>query len=287
MNKEQKLILAIHNDFDSAQDRLLQQARAFLNSAALPQISQSEMVAERLINLGFKNDSQVKEAEHLRKQRIEKTEQIVKTQEEAELIEYYKREYPFLKFLTENELDKICKKYGLVYAPVGNYIKDVPEKNIKEIEVAQAVKYGDGRKNMFYVKYEVYDWSTSGGYRNEFVMPNEVKGIWQNPIVIESDRKIQTFTVSDYLSKKYSPKKKIYIDTITVTETNRQGLFICAPESNFDTAKLKKKGLGFFDFTVTEIKDPIVFRYVRGGIQVLSKWGLEASDEMLLNPINN
>lgn len=285
MNKEQKLILAIHNDFDSAQDRLLQQARAFLTSAALPQISQSEMVAERLINLGFKNASQVKEAEHLRKERIEKTEQIVKTQEEAEFIEYYKREYPFLKFLTENELDKICKKYGLVYAPVGNYIKDVPEKNIKEIEVAQGLRMGDGRKNLFSVKYELYDWSS--GYINEYVMPNEIKGIWQNPIVMESDREIQTWTVQDYLSKKYSPKKKVYIHTITVTETKRQGLFICAPESNFDTAKLKKKGLGFFDFTVTEINDPIVFRYVRGGIQVLSKLGLEASDEILLNPINN
>ena len=75
--------------------------------------------------------------------------------------------------------------------------------------------------------------------------------------------------------------------TDEMEEINRDGLFIAAPKSHFDLKGLKKKGLGFFNFTVTEVKDPIVFRYVKGGIQVLSKWGLEANDEMLVNPINN
>ena len=39
-----------------------------------------------------------------------------------------------------------------------------------------------------------------------------------------------------------------------------------------------------FNITVTEVKDPIVFEYCRGGmIRVISKWGLEGEDELLLN----
>lgn len=62
---------------------------------------------------------------------------------------------------------------------------------------------------------------------------------------------------------------------------NRDGLFICAPIKHFDTKGLKKSGRGFFNFTPLPT-DPIVFRYVKGGVQVLSKWGLEADDYRLV-----
>lgn len=32
---------------------------------------------------------------------------------------------------------------------------------------------------------------------------------------------------------------------------------------------------------IVEVKDPIVFRYVNGGIQVITKWGIEAEDKIL------
>ncbi len=76
-----------------------------------------------------------------------------------------------------------------------------------------------------------------------------------------------------------------YIWKSEKTTIDMQGLFICAPPSNFDTKGLSKKGLlGWFE-TKTEIlkDDPIVYRYVRGGVQVLSKWGLEANDGALVN----
>lgn len=75
----------------------------------------------------------------------------------------------------------------------------------------------------------------------------------------------------------------VFLDA-RVQEVNRTGLFIAAPQSHFNTEGLKKKGLGFFQVFETEIKDPIVFRYVRGGIQVLTKWGLEANDPDLVVP---
>lgn len=61
---------------------------------------------------------------------------------------------------------------------------------------------------------------------------------------------------------------------------SKSGLFIAAPKSDFNLEGLSKKGKGYFN--VFEIKDPIVFRYVRGGIQVITKWGLEADDDALV-----
>lgn len=78
-------------------------------------------------------------------------------------------------------------------------------------------------------------------------------------------------------------QSSIWIDG-AIQKIERGGLFIAAPQSHFDTKGLTKKGLGFFSVFETEIKDPIVFRYVRGGIQVLTKWGLEANDPALVVP---
>ncbi|HTI12486.1 MAG TPA: hypothetical protein VL832_28130 [Puia sp.] len=52
---------------------------------------------------------------------------------------------------------------------------------------------------------------------------------------------------------------------------------ICAPEKDFDMAQSKKQGF----FLVP--KDPIVLSQVKGGFLVVTKWGLEASDEIVVN----
>lgn len=70
---------------------------------------------------------------------------------------------------------------------------------------------------------------------------------------------------------------------------DKSGLFIAAPPSHFNLTGLTEdtKNRGFFKVSITEPKDPIVFRYVVGGLQILSKWGKEAEDEAFINPINN
>lgn len=77
------------------------------------------------------------------------------------------------------------------------------------------------------------------------------------------------------------------LSTFTYTKIVKSGLFICAPQSHFDLDGLKKNKFGFLKVIKTEVKDPIVFRYCRGGVQVLSKWGLEADDELLYNEFEN
>lgn len=67
-------------------------------------------------------------------------------------------------------------------------------------------------------------------------------------------------------------------------ERNSTGLYICAPEDQFDTTNLVDvNGLLKLGRPILVEKDPIVFRYVRGGVQIITKWGLEAADEALAN----
>lgn len=59
------------------------------------------------------------------------------------------------------------------------------------------------------------------------------------------------------------------------------GLRICAPIKDFDTKHLKLEGTNLVP------KDPIVLKPVNNGFLILSKWGLEANDQDLINETDN
>ena len=279
-----QIVEEIHAEFDSVEDRLLQQALLILNELKITPEMEVETKAKRLSILGFTNTPSVKQADEIIREKEKVSQQIVKTKSDAELIQHYKFNYPTLRFLTEDELDKICKKYGLIYAPVKNFIKDVPDKNIREIETAPLLKVED-REEPNYITVKI----------NEFWdnVPNEIKEALKNEI------KYTGFVTSKHAPAE-SDLRAIVAKTIqssytgfiyrkaTVKKVDRSSLFICAPPTYFDLKDLSKEGeLGYYQVQEYEISDPIVFRYCKGGIQVISKWGLEASDEMILNPIDN
>ncbi len=229
---------------------------------------------ERLLNLGF---TQTPDAQKY----IVTKEQIVKSKEEADVIMYYKRRYPFNKFLTEAELERICNKYNLVHAPISAYKGNVPDKNIREIENAPLLNSEDRPSKRLWCEVVYHSPSSIG------VTSQQAKKLGL-PTVIEGEN-FTTWSATDrYLREKYKVTDVKYIsDSVINYSESRDGLFICAPKSDFNLDNLANKGLGFFNLSTFEIKDPIVYRYVRGGVQVLSKWGLEASDEALLNEIDN
>ena len=86
------IVKQIHNEIDTAQLRLLNQAREIIKKS---ENSDNDIIlkAERLEKLGFKNTPASVIANKQKKKQIE----VVKTKEQAELIEYYIREYPFQK----------------------------------------------------------------------------------------------------------------------------------------------------------------------------------------------
>jgi len=149
---ESELVKQIHDEFDAAEGLLLSQAESVLKELQIPTETEVEKKAKRLSALGFKKSEVVGRAESLVEERNRIEGVLVSTKEKADVIKYYQQEYPFLKFITEDLLEKICQKYNLVFAPVGSYIKDVPEKNITEIESTTPLKQGDKIKDCFWVK---------------------------------------------------------------------------------------------------------------------------------------
>lgn len=280
---EQQIVAEIHNEFDTAEDRLLAEADKMLSELGIDTETQIIKKAEKLIALGFKNAQPVKWLEN---------SSHVKTREQAELIRYYKQNYPFQKFLTVDELERICNKYNLVFAPVANYIKDVPEKNIKEIELASKLKNKDECVELFKL-VGIKDLSLINmlGKKEPVFTQKEIIDIcieYMGHNITEWTNKAQSNTWLFVVAQKLGKAHPDFYSYSKVENTDKSGLYIAAPESHFNLNGLtKKNNYSFFNITVTEVKDPIVFRYVRGGIQVLSKWGLESSDEALLNEINN
>ncbi|CEN40609.1 hypothetical protein CCYN74_430043 [Capnocytophaga cynodegmi] len=257
--QERAIVEAIHREFDEAGEKLLQEALAIINKG-----TDDVHKAMRLKKLGFTNAEIVTKTEAQQKL-------IEISEKDAELVQYYQQTYPFLKFLKEEQLDAICKKYNLIYAPVANYIGDVPEKNLREIEQAQPLKKEDEIKPWSFWESEVgSDLSLlSFGIIGTSLFTKQTN----EKMATKEKKRKENISAIKPIEKLQSPR----------TFKDKGGLFIAAPQSHFNLEGLKNEGLGFFK----EVKDPIVFRYVRGGIQVLSKWGLEAYDEALINPINN
>lgn len=170
---EQAIIAEIHNEFDTAQDKLLQQAKQILSELDKFQINKSEIEAMRLQNIGFVNTPLVKKMSEFSVKRQDKESQIVKTKKEAELIQHYQFTYPLMKFLTIEELERICNKYNLIYAPVGNFIKDVPEKNITEIEKSKELLSSDKSGTKFFLKVNKF-WDDA---------PKEIKELLKNEVL--------------------------------------------------------------------------------------------------------
>jgi hypothetical protein len=269
---QQQIIAEIHNEFDAAQERLLQEAKSIINSYT------ANNKAERLKNLGFTASEIVVEHE-------EKIGVLVKNKEQADLIEYYKVMYPFQKFLTEDELNRICKKYNLIYAPISAYKKDVPEKNITEIEQAKTLKNEDAADDIKWCELK---------RDNSFCLLSGSGGSWcgiwgsewyRIPKSLNGVHFHDNFSASEYLQAVHGFRTTYLINRVINHTQKRDGLFIAAPKSHFDLRGLKKQGEFGMNktFSVVTPKDPIVFRYCKGGIQVLSKWGLEASDELVVN----
>ena len=300
---EQELIEEIHNEFDTAPERILQQALSIISEQQGSKVSlesEIEDKAVRLRNLGFVKNGIVNKLGEIEKRNKEKDLIINMETKMAQGIRYYARTYPFLKFLPVSELDRICDKYGLVYAPVKHYKMPVPDKNLQEIENAQRLNPDDEQKNLVTYKF-VNQYS---GKQEDFNKVAELFG--GDTFTTEELERIHiqyfgeiikhriadTFWEYGYLASKGKIKNPViresFIADAVETTYDRTGLFIAAPKEHFDLTDLtfdKKKG--YFQTTIQIKKDPIVFRYVKGGIQVLSKWGLEADDPALQMEILN
>jgi hypothetical protein len=290
IEKQQSIVKEIHAAVDSAADRLVTKANEFLIGytkqqsyyyAFIEEINRKiesirfkdEKRLEQLKSLGFTGVPEIKKLERIKaciqgekETLIKKKEaigkEIKKREQEQEEIKkehdfalYYKKEYPFLKFLREEQLDGICKKYNLVYAPVSNYIGDIPQKNLDEISRFHTVKKEDMVEQTYYARI--------------------------GDKIVKYNEEIEIINANIRQNNFPTPLIEIY-------EDKRDGLFIAANKSLFkDLESLDNKGFGFFmkpEKVEFVNPDPIVFCYVKGGVLIISKWGDEANDPELVIP---
>jgi len=248
--KSTKLVTKIHNEFNGEVELLLVEAKK-------TRIHNDEFwsKAEKLKKSGFINVNEVVTAEN-----------DIKINEDklflANAIEYFTIKYPLYKFITEESIIKICKKYKLIYGNVTNYIGHIPDKNINEIfnnRVDLNDKTHVVHKNWFLtIQDRLY-------HTREDLFVSYIKG--QNCI---SNSNIPPSGYSEY-GKQF-------------TDLKLKPLVIVAPRHDFNT---KNKKLINFRLFEKPVPDPVVLQSVmykdKEFFLVLSAWGNEASDELVVN----
>lgn len=240
------LIEQIHNEFNSAGDLLLDEAKKIIQACAVI----NEHKTKRLEAIGFIVSKEVIEAKKvLKKKKI--------SQKLAETIEYYKIKYPLFKFITQERLDEICDKYGLIHGNITQYTGFVPDKNLKVIE-AFHIDIQDAR---FVTQHN------GTYYTYKPVKRNELEGIIKHAV----EQKIEKENIYNWLSE-----KGITPDFV---------LRIAAPQKDFNISEeYEIKGNAIL---ARPVPDPVVFVPVIEGYLIITAWGKESEDPIVQNEIGN
>lgn len=286
----------IHEEFDTAQERILQECDSILASLQIPTETQLENKAKKLKELGFINSEPVKQLDNIVSKQIEVKSKLELTSKQAKYIRELSVKYPLEKFITIDELNRICDKYNLIHAPVANYIKDIPEKNVlemsnvKKLDVLDKVSIlykfsckNNEKQKRFKIFLDSINKSDGIFYKGEDVeLLNQYKGngyfYSQNPWGIKDE------TWTFVIWQKTGEKGSYSFDQIE--KIDKSGLFIAAPQSHFNLTGLNKKTKhGYFNVKSFEVKDPVVFEYCKNDIcRIITKWGTD-DDQSYLDPI--
>lgn len=270
-----KEVIEIHYEFKTAADKLLIEAKSIIADAS----SKDTDKVYRLESLGFKQSAQVTELKPL-------IQQAQLSKEQVELLEHYSLSYPNNKFITEEQVKSICHKYNLVCGPVSRFKGFVPEKNLKEIE-----------------RFKLDEKDTIGDIAIFIEATGKIEPIDWNKI---TDKKQVRFLIDTYLeqSSNYSYVKGSGDGTISDFSTyppytkivkvkeysgvnfnfqkeNQLNFQICAPVKDMDISGLElTEG---YKLSKKHIPDPVVLQPVKGGYLIITAWGDEASDELVVN----
>lgn len=246
----------IHNEFFLAGDKILEEAKGILDDAANKSIEKSR----RLSALGFTKTNEVVIANNL-----------INTKELAELVSYYQLNYPKYKFITENQVQEICKKYSLVCGKIGLYKGFVPEDKLSIIEQVDIKKEDADLIELVntcvtHISIGYYKRSSITAKQQYLITGGEVAV--KEPIMEDIKRRAISLGIKE---------SDIYIERRNGGEP--VSFKICAPLKDMDTTGMELKGYRLEE----HIPDPVVLRPVQGGYLIVCAWGDEASDEIVVN----
>lgn len=267
VNKSYPLVVQeIHTEFLTAGDNLLRQANLLLDTLSIP----NQEKVDRLKTFGFNTAKQVVETEETRS-KIEAQKKI------AEVVSYFRVQYPNYKFITREIAEKICKKYNLVLGDVSKYKGFVPEKNLTDIE-----SFFKNHPDDEFTYKEHHSYLSPEGSLYSNMLGNFASA---------------SFEISKKQFEDKMAEKKENPNLLPVIQSNRKSnwhhtkrktiLSICAPVKDMDMRGMELNGV----FMVKHIPDPIVMiEKVHLGVNgyiIITAWGDEASDEMVVNHTQN
>lgn len=275
-NKEAKeaemkrLIEEIHQSFFTEVDKLLAESK-ILHSLTSDQQEQIDKHM-RLRALGFGKaenaDAVQKEISRLEALKAEN----VKKNALSETISYFSTKYPNYKFITEASVKTICEKYGLIYGSVTQYIGNVPEKNLREIE-----------------NFKIHEEDKCGAE------------VGQKEITLEGTMERDPLSGRSRAVRKVIPTYRyMSLNTAMYNRDNSVsrhfryeecGMEIAAPKKDFTIAASQYIVGNKIVSKPIDIPDPVVLYPVfHNGAKhylIVTAWGLEASDPLVVNERNN
>lgn len=277
IRKQQLAVIEeIHREFDTASDKALAQAKIILGSRDTTLLSK----ADRLKALGFISSETVVRA-------VVQKQILSISSKTASTITDYKIKYPFYKFILEEDVIAICKKYNLLCGPVSKFVGDIPEKNICDME-----KFKVQLENIPYV-VKISDIRFENYAKDEVIA--EVKKAVGKKVIYFKDYAYRN-EIMTYITSKCNPEAlknqnvSRAVQSIDFTSTFADEKLICAPKSDFNTKNMHEDGLFLTEtmkVSYTKDPDPIVLQRVHDGFLIVTAWGLEASDPKVVNEVNN
>jgi len=265
MKKYPAIVEQIHHEFNSAGELLLQEANKVLSSCAEKNIDKGL----RLQKLGFVNTQEAIN--------VKEIEQIKKTAAaNADLVRHYSIRYPNYKFITDEMVDRICKKYRLVNAPVDRFKGFVPSDKLTQIEDAK-IDTSDFKVPEIIIKQAWHGIARNSLFIKSLGASNIHKYLGLERIPIDHP-KLKKSGNTPY--SVYENGENAYIEKYELFEFK---MSICAPAKDFNLKGLKKFGFNFLASKIVHCPDPVVLYPVKGGQLILAAWGDEASDELVVN----
>lgn len=260
-------VLEIHHEFEVASTKLLAEANLILKNS--DNINKNKI--SRLNKLGFTKSEEV----------VSKTP-IIKKAELSKytinLIEYYKRNYPNNKFITEEQVKEICEKYSLVCGNVSRYTGFVPDTNLREIE-----SFSLNKNDL--PKYAVVEYINNSEKIYQINKKHLTKKgreyILNDFFYLDSMEKVSFFFTTEAIKELNIKPFNSYVQIVD----NKNSLKICAPFKNMNIQGAGK----ISSYQINEkykdnpVPDPVVLQPVIGGYLILTAWGDEANDPIIKN----
>lgn len=282
--KKKITVEEIHHSFLTAMDALLSKEGILVEQ-------KEDADALRLYELGFSSVEKIKKEKE--KADVKKMEMSV-----IELTKYYDHHYPQNKFITDEQLNKICKQFNLVIGEPRDYKGDIPDRCVKEIanfklaekdELIMSQSGGSwNRRGSTYFALDVDKKGT--GEPTEVTVPQFLKML--DKFIAKTNRneywQADLRELKNYIQTgktKYIGSHEEYRslcgglhDTVG---TNKNFLKVVAP---IDMMDMTNKRVDEQNRIVENVKDPIVLCPVKGGNLIISLWGAESEIDELKNP---